>query len=166
MSPKNLLNGRKTCDTRDFLIFLKICRYRFLKICLAKPISMQFVQTFEKMRSIAFNWEKLGKSQNQLFSLVFLFPLGYFSLFWYFFSVEYGLKIQIFWCPYRHILRRIKHTFTRVFITKGHLRWSVLIFSEECLLLMFLRIKKCISIYNLKLIPLKGFEFLSQIPIL
>ena len=109
-----------------FFYFLTKFRNGYQKIRLANPNSKQqtVCKNIQNRQYRSIIMEKSGKSQNQLFSLVFQLQLGYFSLFCNMgFSVEYGLKWRIFWCPYHYILRRRKNTHSSVFyITKGHLQ--------------------------------------------
>ena len=86
---------------RDFLIFPKYVDMGIKRSVLQSLIqrSKRFVKIFKNMRYIKV--ENIWKiTRTRLFFIFFCKTV---------FSVEYGFKIRMFWCPHRHILRRKKH---------------------------------------------------------
>ena len=89
--------------------FFKICRYGFQKIRLAKPNSKQqtVCKTFKNKPSRSIQVEKIREIPKSTVFPSFSAPTWLFFInLKTVFSVEYGLEKQIFWCPFRHILRR------------------------------------------------------------
>ena len=130
--------GRKTGNTSDFMIFFSMYVYMGVKRSVLQ--SKRFVKMFKNMCSRNIKVEKNREITKTTVFPSFSVPNSYFHYF-----VKRFFPLNMAWKggSFGAIFRKKKH-FLAFFITKGHLRWIILILTKNVLCKYFLELKNAL----------------------